>query len=57
MLDFNVIAQNFNQLAPIPTAGPALEAASLGALVPEPGGLGMLALTAGYLGRRRRGRA
>ena len=35
--DFMILAQDFNKLAPIPTAGPVL-----GALVPEPASLGLI---------------
>jgi len=47
-LDFNLLATNFNQSIAPPPPAPAL-----GALVPEPASLAMLAVTA-ILGARRR---
>ena len=51
-LDFNAVATNFGAAA-IPAGG--VEGAALGALVPEPASIGMVAMMAsGLVARRRR---
>jgi len=57
-LDFNALATTYGLILPTPTPGDAIGAAlpagGLGALVPEPGSLGLLAAASAMLIRRRR---